>query len=79
MLQISRTGGGSDASIFFETVQQGHYIVDEIPAGRYTVAAFVDNSGDGAWGSMEPYGTYPGVVLVRPGVITKEVDIEILP
>lgn len=79
ILQISRTGGGSDESKIRATVQPGHYIVDEIPAGRYTVAVFVDNNGDGEWNPMEAYGTYPGVVLVRPGLITKEVDIEILP
>ena len=79
VLQISRTGGGSDESVIYTIVQPGQYKVDEIPAGRYTVAAFVDNDGDGTWSSMEPYGTYPGVVLVRPGLITQEVDIEILP
>lgn len=79
MLKISRTGGGSDASNIFSSVQHGQYIVDGIPAGRYTVAAFVDNDGDGAWGSMEPYGTHPGVVIVQPGITTGEVDIEILP
>lgn len=79
VLRISRTGGGSDASEFYASVQPGQYIVDEIPAGRYTVAAFLDNNGDGKWSSMEAYGTYPGVVLVQPGLITQEVDIEILP
>ncbi|MCK4504204.1 MAG: Ig-like domain-containing protein, partial [Candidatus Aegiribacteria sp.] len=79
VLQISRTGGGSDESVIYTIVQPGQYKVDEIPAGRYTVAAFVDNDGDGTWSSMEPYGTYPGVVLVQPGLITQEVDIEILP
>ncbi len=79
MIQISRTGGGSDSSKINAIVQPGQYIVDEIPAGRYTVAAFVDTNSDGTWSSMEPYGTYPGVVLVRPGLITQEVDIEILP
>ena len=79
ILQISRTGGGSDESRIYKRIQPGQYIVDEIPAGRYTVAAFIDNNGDGEWSSMEAYGTYPGVVLVRPGLITQEVDIEILP
>lgn len=79
MVMICRTGGGSDASELSASVQTGQYLVDEIPAGRYTVAAFVDNDGDGTWDSMEPYGTYPGVVIVQPGLITQEVDIEILP
>ena len=76
---ICRSGGVSDASELSASVQTGQYLVDEIPAGRYTVAAFVDNDGDGTWDSMEPYGTYPGVVIVQPGLITQEVDIEILP
>ncbi len=79
LVQISRTGGSSDESVIYSIIQPGQYRVDEIPAGRYTVAAFIDSDGNGTWSPMEPYGTYPGVVLVRPGVITKEVDIEILP
>ena len=79
MLQISRTGGGGDDSVLYADISPGDFIVDEIPAGRYTVAAFIDTGGDGTWSPMEPYGTYPGVVLVQPGVTTGEVDIEILP
>ena len=79
VLQISRTGGGGDAEVTYATVQQGDYRVNDIPAGRYTVAAFVDIDNGGTWSSMEPYGTFPGVVLVQPGLITKDVNIEILP
>ena len=78
-LQISRTGGGGDAEVTYATVQQGDYRVNDIPAGRYTVAAFVDIDNGGTWSSMEPYGTFPGVVLVQPGLITRDVNIEILP
>lgn len=79
ILQISRTGGGTDAGIIYEEAGRGLYTVDEVPAGRYTVAAFVDRNGDGVWNPAEAYGTYPGVVLVQPGLITRDVDIEILP
>ncbi len=78
-LQISRTGGGGDAAVTYAAVQPGDYLVNDIPAGRYTVAAFVDRDASGTWGPMEPYGTFPGVVLVHPGLITSEVDIDILP
>jgi len=78
-LQISRTGGGGDAAITYAAVQPGDYRIDEIPAGRYTVAAFLDTDNGGTWSAMEPYGTFPGVVLVQPGLITEDVDIEILP
>lgn len=79
VLQISRTGGGGNAEITYATVQPGDYRVNDIPAGRYTVAAFVDSDNGGTWNSMEPYGTFPGVILVQPGLITKDVNIEILP
>lgn len=79
ILRISRTGGDTDARITYEEVGRGDYTVDEVPAGRYTVAAFVDRDGDGIWSPTEAYGTYPGVVMVQPGLITRDVDIEILP
>ncbi len=78
-LQISRTGGGGDDSITYAAVQPGDYVISDVPAGRYTVAAFIDTDGSGTWSPMEAYGTFPGVVLVQPGLLTEEVDIEILP
>ncbi len=78
-LRISRTGGGGDAAVTYAAVRRGDYQVSGIPAGRYTVAAFVDRDASGAWDSMEPYGTFPGVILVQPGLITGEVNIDILP
>ncbi len=78
-LQISRTGGGGDDAITYAPVEAGIYRIDDIPAGRYTVAAFIDSDGYGTWSPMEPYGTFPGVVLIQPGLITGDVDIEILP
>lgn len=78
-LQISRTGGGGDAAVNYMDVRAGEYRVNDIHAGRYTVAAFVDMDGGGTWDPVEPYGTYPGVVLVQPGLVTGNVNIEILP
>ncbi len=78
-LQISRTGGGGDDAITYAAVQSGEYRITDIQAGRYTVAAFIDTDGSGTWSPMEPYGTFPGVVLVQPGLITDEVHIDILP
>ncbi len=78
-MQISRTGGGGDDAITYAAVQTGEYRINDIPVGRYTVAAFIDTDGSGTWSPMEPYGTFPGVVLVQPGLITGDVDIEILP
>ncbi len=78
-LQISRTGGGGDAAVTYAAVQAGDYLINGIQAGRYTVAAFVDTDASGTWSPMEPYGTFPGVVLVQPGLITDEVHIDIIP
>jgi hypothetical protein len=79
VLQIRRTGGDTQAEATYTAVNTGLYQVDEVPAGRYTVAAFIDGNGDGTWNGQEPYGTYPGVILVQPGLITRDIDIEILP
>lgn len=78
-LRISRTGGGGDASVRYADVRPGYYRIEDVPPGRYTVAAFVDSDGGGTWSAMEPYGTFPGVIMVRPGLETEDVDIEILP
>jgi hypothetical protein len=79
LLQIRRTGGDTQAQATYATVSGGQFQVNDIPAGRYTVASFIDTDGDGEWNGMEPYGTYPGVVLVQPGLMTRDVNIEILP
>lgn len=79
LLQIRRTGGDAETQVTYAEVDHGDYRVEGVPAGRYTVAAFVDYDGNGTWSGTEPYGTYPGVVLVQPGLVTGEVDVEILP
>lgn len=78
-LRISRTGGGGDASVRYADIRPGYFRIEDVPPGRYTVAAFVDRDGGGTWSAMEPYGTFPGVIMVRPGLETEDVDIEILP
>jgi len=71
--------GSSGTPIMFG-VSGGRYEVGPIPAGRYTVVAYCDSNGNGVWdGFGEPYGAAPGVIQVRPGVVTEGVDIEILP
>jgi hypothetical protein len=79
VLQISRTGGDGDDSITYASVLPGDFLIDDIPAGRYTIAAFVDTDDGGTWSPIEPYGTFPGVVLIQPGLVTEGVNIEILP
>jgi len=78
-LMVRMTGGASESRVTYFRVERGPYRLEEIPAGRYTVAAFVDRDGGGTWSVGEPYGTFPGVVLVRPGLSADGVDIEILP
>ena len=79
VLQVSRTGGEGDGSVRYAALAPGDFVLAGIPAGRYTVSAFVDVDGDGGWDPMEPYGTHPGVVMVRPGLESGGVEIEILP
>ncbi len=77
IIQISHAGESGDP--FFRSFLPGDYLFEAITAGRYTVAAFRDRNGNGAWEPGEPYGAYPGVITVYPGLTTEEVDIEILP
>jgi hypothetical protein len=73
--------GQTGSVILFSTGEDHSFRAEPIPAGRYTVTAYADLNGNGTWdgGSGEPYGAAPGVVLVRPGLTTSGVDIEILP
>jgi hypothetical protein len=73
--------GRSGGVLVFRTGGSSTFAAEPIPAGRYTVTAYADLNGDGDWdgASGEPYGAAPGVVLVRPGMVTSGVSIEILP
>lgn len=57
----------------------GVYTLEEVPGGRYTLSAFRDSNGNGLWDPGEPYGAWPGVLEVSPGLETGGVDIGILP
>jgi hypothetical protein len=76
---VQASHAGEVGEPVFLAAVAGEYLLDELPAGRYTMAAFVDRNGDGTWQPGEPYGAFPGVVTVYPGRTTPDVDIEILP
>ena len=77
IVQISHAGESGEP--LFLSAGPGAYEFIDLAAGRYTVAAFVDRNGDGLWQPGEPYGAFPGMITVYPGLTTEEVDIEILP
>ena len=77
VVQVSHAGESGEP--IFHSAGPGRWLLEDVPAGRYTVAAFSDADGDGEWRPGEPYGAYPGVITVYPGMVTEEVDIEILP
>ncbi len=74
-----RAAGSGGGSYSFGLGPGGDYSVEPVAAGRYTVSAFSDRNGNGTWDPGEPYGAWPGVILVRPGLSTVGIDIEILP
>lgn len=76
---IGVMAAGSEGDSFSFGTQGGPFVLEGIPAGRYTVSAWTDRNGNGVWDPGEPYGNWPGVVLVHPGIATTEVLIEILP
>ena len=77
VLQVS--GAGESGEVSYHRVSGGEYLVDSLAAGRYTVAGFADVDADSSWGPGEPYGAYPGVVMVLPGTESDGIDISILP
>lgn len=80
VLQVA-PAGQSGGALLFSVPGSGTYSAGPVPAGRYTVTAYGDLNGNGIWDGAagEPYGAAPGVVLVRPGLVTTGVDIEVLP
>lgn len=73
------TPAGGEGEPRLEMVEPGDYTLTEVPAGRYTLSAFVDGNGNGRWDPGEPYGAWPGVLEVLPGLVTEGVNIGILP
>ncbi|PIE51260.1 hypothetical protein CSA37_12685 [Candidatus Fermentibacteria bacterium] len=70
---------GSDGETVTELFTPGEYTVTDLPGGRYTAACFVDWNGDKIWNPGEPYGAWPGVVEVLPGIDTGNVNIQVVP
>lgn len=70
--------GGTGEKITAET-SPGAYTMEGVPGGRYTLSAFRDRNGNGLWDPGEPYGAWPGILEVRPGLETEGADIAVLP
>lgn len=73
------TPAGGEGQTRTLTTMPGLYKLEDVPGGRYTLSAFVDLNENGSWDSGEPYGAWPGVLEVFPGLPTLEVDIAVLP
>ena len=73
------TPAGGEGEPLLEAFMPGEYTIQDVPGGRYTLAAFVDTNRNGSWDGGEPYGAWPGVLEVLPGQATTEVNIAILP
>lgn len=76
---LEARAAGSGGTSISAGLDPGPFLLDGIPAGRYTVSCWSDRNGNGAWDPGEPFGSWPGVVLVRPGTLTGGIDVEILP
>ncbi len=74
---VSAAGGGD--MVIRGDYAPGDYRVEEVPGGRYTVSCFVDRNGSGVWDPGEPYGAWPGVIEVLPGMETPDVDLQVVP
>lgn len=75
---IAASAGGGDGSYTGE-YSPGEYVLESIPGGRYTVSCFLDRNGNSRWDPGEPYGAWPGVVEVFPGMDTPGTDIQVVP
>jgi hypothetical protein len=79
VVTIVAAPAGSSGELILGEYPTGRYTLDEIPGGRYTVSVFVDWNSDGVWNPGEPYGAWPGVVEVFPGIETQDIDIQVVP
>ncbi|OPX31185.1 MAG: hypothetical protein B1H09_03490 [Gemmatimonadaceae bacterium 4484_173] len=79
VVTIVASPAGSGGDVIFGDYATGGYVLGEIPGGRYTVSVFVDWNSDAVWNPGEPYGAWPGVVEVFPGIETQDIDIQVVP
>jgi len=79
VVTIVAAPAGSGGDLMSGEYTTGRYMLDEIPGGRYTVSVFVDWNSDDVWNPGEPYGAWPGVVEVFPGIETQDIDIQVVP
>ena len=70
---------GTTGEILTADFTPGLYTFEDLPGGRYTVSVFVDWNSDNIWNPGEPYGAWPGVVEIFPGIETTGIDIKVLP
>ncbi len=70
---------GNEADTIISSFAPGEYFLAGVTGGRYTVAVFVDWNNDNIWNIGEPYGAYPGVIEVFPGIATENINIQVLP
>lgn len=74
---VAPAGSGSETGT--ADFAPGSYIFEEVSGGRYTVSVFVDWNSDKIWNPGEPYGAWPGVVEVFPGIETDNINIQVVP
>lgn len=79
VIKMVLTPAGSDSETIISTFSSGEYVLSDVTGGRYTVAVFVDWNNDNIWSPGEPYGAWPGVIEVLPGIATEGIDIVVLP
>ncbi len=70
---------GSGGETILSNFMPGSYLFEGVAGGRYTVSVFVDWNSDNIWNPGEPYGAWPGVVEVLPGIETKNINIQVVP
>ncbi len=70
---------GSGGEVMTAEFTPGAYSFAEVSGGRYTVSVFVDWNSDNIWNPGEPYGAWPGVVEVFPGIESKDINIQVVP
>ncbi len=75
---VAASAGGGDGS-HIGLFSPGGYELEDIPGGRYTVSCFLDRNENGVWDPGEPYGAWPGVVEVFPGMDSSGTDIQVVP